>query len=136
MLFTSLTKGMCFCINFVVTPNLTPWNVAIPYTPKQTSFFATFVLFIPPKSRRLCTIIHVKLLKVAPSITCNCRFNKIGILLQYSTTYRFGRHKNTQVLSLSSCELLHNTSSFNAQIEKLAFSSHNFKTKIPNEDKN
>jgi hypothetical protein len=91
-------------------------------------------LFIPPKPRRLCTIKHVKILKVAPSITCNCRFNKIGILLHYSTTYRFGRHKNTQALSLSYCEL-HNTSSFNAQIEKLACSSHNFKTKIPNEDK-
>lgn len=55
--------------------------------PKTNKFVCHFYFTHPTNVNLwLCTIKHVILFKVAPSINY-CRFNKTGTLLHYSTTY-------------------------------------------------
>jgi len=68
-LFTLLTNGMCFCTNCVVTLILTPWNIVDPFAPKCMSLLTMSILVMPSNPTKLCTMMEVKLLKVAPSIT-------------------------------------------------------------------
>jgi hypothetical protein len=74
---TPLMNGAWFYINFVVTPFLKPWKIAIPSVMKQTNLFGTSISIMPPNSICFYTISLVKLSKVTTSKTLY-RWSKIG----------------------------------------------------------